>query len=100
VTEEKNRQDAEMIELTADIVAAFVQNNAVPVAGLPVLISSVNSALRIDAQERRRRAAGTGNRGRSQLHCCRNENRPAGPHSDRAAAMAGNKRLSARARNR
>jgi predicted transcriptional regulator len=45
VTEEKNRQDAEMIELTADIVAAFVQNNAVPVAGLPVLFFSVNSAL-------------------------------------------------------
>ncbi|MER9489673.1 MucR family transcriptional regulator [Mesorhizobium sp. M0563] len=33
------------MELTADIVAAFVQNNAVPVAGLPDLISSVNSAL-------------------------------------------------------
>ncbi|MER9474372.1 MucR family transcriptional regulator [Mesorhizobium sp. M0520] len=33
------------MELTADIVAAFVQHNAVPVAGLPDLISSVNSAL-------------------------------------------------------
>ena len=45
MTEEKNRQNAELMELTADIVAAFVQNNAVPVAGLPDLISSVNSAL-------------------------------------------------------
>jgi predicted transcriptional regulator len=31
--------------LTADIVAAFVQNNAVPIAGLPDLIATVNSAL-------------------------------------------------------
>ncbi|WP_214473394.1 MucR family transcriptional regulator [Mesorhizobium sp. dw_380] len=45
MTEENNRQNAELMELTADIVAAFVQNNAVPVAGLPDLISSVNSAL-------------------------------------------------------
>ncbi|MER8963014.1 MucR family transcriptional regulator [Mesorhizobium sp. M0701] len=45
MTEEKNRQNAELMELTADIVAAFVQNNAVPVASLPDLISSVNSAL-------------------------------------------------------
>ena len=45
MTEENNRQNAELMELTADIVAAFVQNNAVPVAGLPDLISSVNAAL-------------------------------------------------------
>ncbi|MER8407897.1 MucR family transcriptional regulator [Mesorhizobium sp. M1307] len=45
MTEEKNRQNAELMELTADIVAAFVQNNAVPEASLPDLISSVNSAL-------------------------------------------------------
>lgn len=45
MTEENNRQNADLMELTADIVAAFVQNNAVPVAGLPDLISSVNSAL-------------------------------------------------------
>ena len=45
MTEENSRQNAELMELTADIVAAFVQNNAVPVAGLPDLISSVNSAL-------------------------------------------------------
>ncbi|CAN7579221.1 MucR family transcriptional regulator [Mesorhizobium sp. LjNodule214] len=33
------------MSLTADIVAAFVQNNSVPVAGRPDLISSVNAAL-------------------------------------------------------
>ncbi|MER8880011.1 MucR family transcriptional regulator [Mesorhizobium sp. M0684] len=45
MTEEADRRDAELIELTADIVAAFAQNNSVPVAGLPDLIASVNSAL-------------------------------------------------------
>ncbi|MBZ9763366.1 MucR family transcriptional regulator [Mesorhizobium sp. CA8] len=34
-----------LIELTADIVSAYVQKNAVPVSGLPELIASVNSAL-------------------------------------------------------
>ncbi len=34
-----------LLGLTADIVAAYVQNNATPVAGLPDLIASVNSAL-------------------------------------------------------
>ncbi|TGS85781.1 transcriptional regulator [Mesorhizobium sp. M3A.F.Ca.ET.174.01.1.1] len=34
-----------LIELTADIVSAYVQKNAVPVAGLPDLIASVNLAL-------------------------------------------------------
>jgi predicted transcriptional regulator len=33
------------INLTADIVAAFVRNNSVPPEGLPALIESVNSAL-------------------------------------------------------
>jgi predicted transcriptional regulator len=36
---------ANLLELTAEIVAAYVQANATPVAGLPDLISSVNSAL-------------------------------------------------------
>ncbi|UVK39373.1 MucR family transcriptional regulator [Mesorhizobium sp. AR10] len=36
---------ADLLGLTADIVAAYVQNNATPVAGLPDLIASVNSAL-------------------------------------------------------
>lgn len=34
-----------LIELTADIVSAYVQKNAVPVSELPNLIASVNSAL-------------------------------------------------------
>ncbi|WP_322418913.1 MucR family transcriptional regulator [Mesorhizobium huakuii] len=38
-------QKIELLELTADIVAAYVQKNAVPVTGLPDLIASVNSAL-------------------------------------------------------
>ncbi|AWN46222.1 MucR family transcriptional regulator [Methylobacterium terrae] len=33
------------IELAADIVAAFVTNNSVPVADLPTLIASVHAAL-------------------------------------------------------
>ncbi|KAA3442098.1 transcriptional regulator [Mesorhizobium sp. SARCC-RB16n] len=40
-----------LIELTAEIVSAYVQKNAVPVSGLPDLIASVNSALsNIDQQ--------------------------------------------------
>lgn len=35
----------DLLGLTADIVVAYVQNNATPVAGLPDLIVSVNSAL-------------------------------------------------------
>ncbi|MER8366018.1 MucR family transcriptional regulator [Mesorhizobium sp. M0991] len=34
-----------LLGLTADIVAAYVQNNAMPVADLPTLIATVNSAL-------------------------------------------------------
>lgn len=34
-----------LIELTADIVSAYVGNNPVPVASLPDLIASVNSSL-------------------------------------------------------
>lgn len=40
-----DEKSAILLELTADIVAAYVQTNATPVAGLPDLISSVNSAL-------------------------------------------------------
>ena len=35
----------EMIELTADIVAAYVRNNSVPAADLPGLIASLHSTL-------------------------------------------------------
>ncbi|MER8848551.1 MucR family transcriptional regulator [Mesorhizobium australicum] len=45
MTDEARAEKDALLELTADIVAAYVQNNATPVAGLPDLISSVNSAL-------------------------------------------------------
>lgn len=35
-----------LIELTADVVAAYVSNNPVPVADLPSLIGQVNTALK------------------------------------------------------
>ncbi|MBM2712847.1 MucR family transcriptional regulator [Mesorhizobium caraganae] len=37
--------NSNLLGLTADIVAAYVQNNATSVSGLPDLIASVNSAL-------------------------------------------------------
>ncbi|MDX8495155.1 MucR family transcriptional regulator [Mesorhizobium sp. VK22B] len=40
-----DEKDTILIELTADIVSAYVQKNSVPVSGLPDLIASVNSAL-------------------------------------------------------
>ncbi|TGV81511.1 transcriptional regulator, partial [Mesorhizobium sp. M00.F.Ca.ET.158.01.1.1] len=46
MSEQADRRNVDLIGLTADIVSAFVQNNAVPVAGLPDLISSVNATLR------------------------------------------------------
>ena len=36
---------SEIIEMTADIVSAFVSNNSVPSAELPILIQSVHRAL-------------------------------------------------------
>lgn len=39
------QRNADLLGLTADIVAAYVQSNATPVADLPNLIASVNSAL-------------------------------------------------------
>ena len=36
---------AELIELSADIVAAYVSNNSVPVTSLPDLIAAVHSSL-------------------------------------------------------
>ncbi|TIN31719.1 MAG: transcriptional regulator [Mesorhizobium sp.] len=38
-------RNAGVLGLTAEIVAAYVQNNPVPATGLPDLIASVNSAL-------------------------------------------------------
>ncbi|RWM24242.1 MAG: transcriptional regulator [Mesorhizobium sp.] len=45
MTDETDHRKLDLMGLTADIVAAFVQNNAVPIAGLPDLIGTVNSAL-------------------------------------------------------
>ncbi|MBZ9798344.1 MucR family transcriptional regulator [Mesorhizobium sp. ES1-4] len=43
--DEASRQmNSDLLQLTADIVAAYVQKNAVPASGLPDLIASVNSA--------------------------------------------------------
>ncbi|RWA73996.1 MucR family transcriptional regulator [Mesorhizobium sp.] len=42
---EENTNAQSLIELTADIVSAYVSNNSVPVASLPDLIESVNSSL-------------------------------------------------------
>ncbi|WP_217568786.1 MucR family transcriptional regulator [Mesorhizobium sp. GbtcB19] len=44
MTDEIGNND-QLIALTADIVSAYVGNNAVPVASLPELIESVNSSL-------------------------------------------------------
>jgi predicted transcriptional regulator len=45
MTEQINKSAAELSELTADIVSAFVSNNSVPVAGLAGLIASVHQSL-------------------------------------------------------
>ena len=38
-------EDTTLIELTADVVAAYVSNNPVPASDLPALIADVHSAL-------------------------------------------------------
>ncbi|PBB83326.1 MULTISPECIES: MucR family transcriptional regulator [unclassified Mesorhizobium] len=43
--EEAENNRVQLIELTADIVSAYVSKNAVPVASLPEIIESVNSSL-------------------------------------------------------
>ena len=43
---ETETRNADVLGLTADIVAAYVQNNPMPAVGLPDLIASVNSALK------------------------------------------------------
>ncbi|RWG03910.1 MAG: transcriptional regulator [Mesorhizobium sp.] len=43
--EETENSRSQLIELTADIVSAYVSNNPVPAASLPDLIASVNSSL-------------------------------------------------------
>ncbi|ESX54676.1 MucR family transcriptional regulator [Mesorhizobium sp. LSHC422A00] len=45
MTDETYNHAAELIELTADVVSAYVANNPVPAAGLPELIASVHVSL-------------------------------------------------------
>ncbi|UVK47551.1 MucR family transcriptional regulator [Mesorhizobium sp. AR07] len=45
MTEDADTRTGEFVELTADVVAAYVQNNPVPVAELPNLIASIHSSL-------------------------------------------------------
>ncbi|TPN74528.1 transcriptional regulator [Mesorhizobium sp. CU2] len=45
MSNETENSQSLLISLTADIVSAYVGNNAVPVASLPELIESVNSSL-------------------------------------------------------
>ncbi len=41
----ENENNAEIIELSAQIVASYVSNNSVPMAEMPALIASVHSSL-------------------------------------------------------
>lgn len=45
MADEAHSHAGSIIELTADIVSAYVSKNAVPVSSLPDLIASVNSSL-------------------------------------------------------
>jgi predicted transcriptional regulator len=45
VSEQPSRNSDMLIELTADVVAAYVSNNPVPVGELPNLIADVHAAL-------------------------------------------------------
>lgn len=45
MTNESDTRSAELAELTADIVSAYVSNNPLPVSGLPDMIASVHASL-------------------------------------------------------
>ena len=45
MTNEFDTRSAELAELTADIVSAYVSNNPLPVSGLPDVIASVHASL-------------------------------------------------------
>ena len=45
MTDQSRTTDVNYVELAADIVAAYVTKNSVPIAELPALIASVHSAL-------------------------------------------------------
>ncbi|WP_376706176.1 MucR family transcriptional regulator (plasmid) [Mesorhizobium sp. ISC25] len=49
MTEEADHNLDSLIELTADVVSAYVSNNPVPVGDLPALIGQVHSALKSTA---------------------------------------------------
>ncbi|MCP1198151.1 MucR family transcriptional regulator [Notoacmeibacter sp. MSK16QG-6] len=44
LSENKNAQDAQLIDLTAEVVTAYVGNNPVPATDLPSLISEIHNA--------------------------------------------------------
>ncbi|MER9243990.1 MucR family transcriptional regulator, partial [Mesorhizobium sp. M0633] len=46
MTEEAAKNIDTLIELTADVVSAYVSNNPVPVGDLPALIGQVHAALK------------------------------------------------------
>lgn len=45
MTDQTNNSAAELAELTAEIVSAYVSNNPLPAAGLPDVIASVHASL-------------------------------------------------------
>ncbi|WP_095204951.1 MucR family transcriptional regulator [Mesorhizobium carmichaelinearum] len=45
MTEESAHRAAELAELTAEIVSAYVSNNPLPVSGLPDVIASIHASL-------------------------------------------------------
>lgn len=45
MTDETHNHSAELAELTANVVSAYVANNPVPVTGLPELIAAVHASL-------------------------------------------------------
>src|SRR5690606_14887432 len=45
MTEENTKPEADLIELTTDIVAAYVSNNSVPAGELPRLIADIHAAI-------------------------------------------------------
>lgn len=45
ISEAPSRSDDTLIELTADVVAAYVSNNSVPASELPNLIADIHAAL-------------------------------------------------------
>lgn len=49
MTEEADNSIDTLIELTADVVSAYVSNNPIPVGDLPALIGQVHAALKVTA---------------------------------------------------